>query len=72
VRSPGNHSDIASVWPFRIEYPVAGRVVLVMHLIAFQRLGAGSLTTTMGHRGGCDHGNAPSSWLPRPGTGPGL
>jgi hypothetical protein len=25
----------------------------------------------MEHRGGCDHGNAPSSWLRRPGTGPG-
>jgi hypothetical protein len=50
---------------------VTGRVVPVMHLIAFWRLEAGPLTTTMEHRGGCDHGNAPSWWLGRPGTGPG-
>jgi hypothetical protein len=30
------------------------------------------LTTTMEHRGCSDHGDAPSSWLGRPGTGPGL
>jgi hypothetical protein len=44
---------------------VAGRVVPVMHLIVSWRLEAGPLTTTMEHRGGCDHGNAPSSWLRR-------
>jgi hypothetical protein len=43
----------------------AGRVVLVIHLIASWRLRAGPLTTTMEHRGGSDHGNAPSSWLRR-------
>ena len=32
---------------------VAGRVVPVMHLIAFRRSGPGPLTTTMEHRGGC-------------------
>jgi hypothetical protein len=37
---------------FRSEYPVAGRVVLVMHLIVFRRLAAGPLTTTMEHRRG--------------------
>jgi hypothetical protein len=43
-----------------------------MHLIASWRLQAGPLTTTMEHRGGSDHGNAPSSWLGWPGTGPRL
>ena len=54
---------------FRSEHPVAGRVVPVMHLIAFRLRQAGPLTTTMEHRSGCDHGNAPSSWLGWPGTG---
>jgi hypothetical protein len=51
---------------------VAGRVVPVMHLIASWRLQAGPLTTTMEHRSGSDHGDAPSSWLGWPGTGPRL
>jgi hypothetical protein len=48
---------------------VAGRVVRVMFLIAFRLPWAGPLTTTMEHRGGQDHDNAPSSWLCWAGAG---
>jgi hypothetical protein len=47
-------------------------VVPVMHLITSWRLQASPLTTTMEHRGGCDHDDGASWWLCRPGTGPGL
>jgi hypothetical protein len=39
-----------------------------MHLIAFRRLEAGPLTTTMEHCRCQNHHDAPSSWLRRPST----
>jgi hypothetical protein len=62
----------AWVWLFEVSIRVAGRVVPVMHLIASRRLQAGPLTTTMLHRRGQNHHDAPSSWLRRRGTGPRL
>jgi hypothetical protein len=56
--------------PFRSENPVAGRVVPVMHLIAFRRLEARPLTTTMEHCGGPDNDDGALSWLCQPGTRP--
>jgi hypothetical protein len=38
-------------------------VVLVVRLVRVPVLGAGTVTTAMLHRGGSDHGDAPSSWL---------
>jgi hypothetical protein len=56
---------------FRSEHRFAGRVVLVVHLIAFRRLQASALTTTMEHRGGSDQDDGALSWLGWSGTGRG-
>src|SRR5579859_5068459 len=43
-----------------------------MHLIAFRRLEACPLTTTMEHYSGSDHDDGASWWLGGPAPGPGL
>ena len=65
------YRSLATSYLFSAAFDQAGlrlsrrRVVRVVFLTAIRLLEGELLTTTMEHRGGHNHGNAPSSWLRR-------